>query len=330
MNFLKLTLAAFVCCWVGGSLLTSSVQAAFAQQPANQEKARTPDEIVATVEEQNIMLSQVQRHAERTIGERKLSVAQLKTVQELSLAYLVDREIVSHKLKLDSAVGENQIRIEVDILSAKLDTVGQTLDEYLASDNRTRDDLEDAIRWKLGWNGYLELQLTEEKLQKYFDTKRRQLDGTQIKVAQILFPTDETPDSVETAVALAVQVRKALIAGEVTWQTAVEKHSVAPSKENAGSIGWIGFLEPMPEKFTKAAFALEVGQVGAPFASEYGVHLIKCLEVKPGTQDLGDVRDEVKTNLEKHLFQHLAKQHREALSLSYADGWQPAQQQESN
>ena len=329
---LNLVLAALLSSWFSGFLLASPVDASLVQQPTTEEKTQTEeateDEIVATVEGRNIMLSQVQKHAERTVGDRKLSAEQLKAVQEISLAYFVNREIVSNKLKLDSTVGENQIRIEVDLLTAELESVGQTLEDHLTSNHRTRDILENGFRWKLGWNGFLERQVTEEKLQDFFESKRRQFDGTQIKVAQILFPIDESSDQSES-IALANQVREQLSAGEVTWTTAVEKHSIAPSKENGGSIGWIGFLEPMPQQFTKAAFALDAGQIGQPFASQFGVHLVKVLEIKPGTRDFGDARDEVTSAVEKYLFQYLADQHRDALSINYADGWQPAKQ-ESN
>ena len=106
------------------------------------------------------MLSQVQRRAKRLIADRKLSEAQRKVIETLALNHYVNRAIVFGAFKLDSSVGENQVRIEVDLFSARLETVGQTLDEHLAQNARTRENFEEDIRWVIGWNAYVEQQLT--------------------------------------------------------------------------------------------------------------------------------------------------------------------------
>ena len=328
MNRLNMAITAIVYSFVGAALVVSPARGVLAQQPASEKNLQSADQatdqVVATVGGKDIMLSQVQRRTKRLIADRKLSEAQRKVIKTLVLNHYVSRAIIFNALKLDSSVGEDQVRIEVDLFSAKLETVGQTLDEHLAQNARTRENFEEDIRWVIGWNAYVEQQLTEEKVQEFFESERKQFDGTEIKVAQILFPIEETSDSVEAAIALAKTVRGQLIAGEVTWQTALEKHSIAPSKENGGSVGWIGYHEPMPQKFSRAAFDLEIGQVSEPFATEFGVHLLKPLEIRPGTRDLGDAREEVEATLAKYLFTRVADQHRDTVTISYADGWQPS------
>jgi len=40
----------------------------------------------------------------------------------------------------------------------------------------------------------------------------------------------------------------------------------------------------MDEAFSRAAFALQTGQISPPVRSPFGVHLIRCEAIKPGTE----------------------------------------------
>lgn len=284
--------------------------------------AQDEDVVAATVGEKKIMASRVQRHIERTIGKRELSPEQLKVLRAETLRHFVNREIVSHYLELrDYQVGENQVRLEVELLTANLDRVGQTLDEFLAKENRTLESLENEIIWKLRWDAYLNKTLTDKVLQTYFDNRRKRFDGTEVRVAQILFRTTDSPESIEAAMNLARAKKAEIESGDVTWKEAVKRNSIAASREKDGAIGWIRIHEPMPKEFTQRAFALEPDEIADPFASKFGVHLIKCLEVKPGKADFGDVREQVKVVATKELFERIANRHQTEVNVEYSDEW---------
>jgi hypothetical protein len=62
----------------------------------------------------------------------------------------------------------------------------------------------------------------------------------------------------------------------------------------------------MPEFFSKTAYALQQGEVSQPVESPYGVHLIHCLEVKPGQKRWQEVREPLRNAMAKYLFDWLA------------------------
>jgi hypothetical protein len=62
----------------------------------------------------------------------------------------------------------------------------------------------------------------------------------------------------------------------------------------------------MDEAFSRAAFALQPGQISSPVKSPFGVHLIRCDAIKPGTKSLDDARAELEEALARELFQKLA------------------------
>ena len=73
----------------------------------------------------------------------------------------------------------------------------------------------------------------------------------------------------------------------------------------------------MPESFAKAAFDLDVGQISPPVVTPFGVHLIQCLEVKPGQRPWHDVHEAVKLSATEYLFNWMADQHRENAEITY-------------
>ena len=77
-----------------------------------------------------------------------------------------------------------------------------TLDQHLKQVGLTTDDVRRAMAWKLSWQRYLGKQLTEQNLEKYFQRYHREFDGTQLRVAQILFKV--TPDAEEAAIKKAL------------------------------------------------------------------------------------------------------------------------------
>jgi parvulin-like peptidyl-prolyl isomerase len=220
---------------------------------------------------------------------------------------LVRRELVYLWLvKNGFSATEAEIEWRVDERRSELERVEKKLADYLAEQQLTRAELQDGFGWELAWKKYLDATLTEVKIAERFRASPRDFDGTELKVSQILFAVAAERDR-EQAFLLAEKVRQQLQRGELTWEAAVREHSIAASREVGGDLGWIRRREPMPEDFTLPAFKLREGELAPPFATRYGVHLVKCVEVRPGKQQLGDVSDLVRRDLMESEYLRLAE-----------------------
>lgn len=95
------------------------------------------------------------------------------------------------------------------------------------------------------------------------------------------------------ALALALELRERILAGEDFATLAAEFSDDTGSAVNGGDLGWFG-RGAMVAPFEEAAFTLEPGQVSEPVRSDFGYHLIEVLEKDPNRP-----KDEATLNQER-------------------------------
>ncbi|NCB17456.1 MAG: hypothetical protein EOM65_14940 [Synergistales bacterium] len=85
----------------------------------------------------------------------------------------------------------------------------------------------------------------------------------------------------------------------MSFEDAAKKHSICPSKEQGGDLGYFSKGQ-MVKEFEDAAFAMKVGEVsGEPVKTQFGLHLIKLAEKKEASvRPLDEVREELVEALE--------------------------------
>ncbi len=168
------------------------------------------------------------------------------------------------------------------------------------------------------WRKYVARYATEERLASYFAAHHRDYDGTQLVVSHILLrPSADGAKTTEELLKQAEKIRAEIVADKLTFADAAKKYSAGPSRKEGGRLGSIGRHGPMDETFSRTAFALEAGQVSQPVKTSFGVHLIRCDEIKPGSKKLADVRKELEDALSQELLDKLAKTQREYTPVEY-------------
>jgi parvulin-like peptidyl-prolyl isomerase len=172
--------------------------------------------------------------------------------------------------------------------------------------------LRDQLAWEISWSRFLEQQATDENLQRYFDQHRDQFDGRKIRVAHILLRVEPMPASSRSKKddGRAQQLRQQIVAGQLDFAAAAAQFSQAPTAADGGEIGLIGRQGPMPEPFSAAAFALDVGQLSPPVVTPFGVHLIQCIEIMPGDKTWQQVRGDLYQAVSQHLYRWAADRQR--------------------
>ena len=263
--------------------------------------------VAATVGGVEIYAAQVERFVQRILGQQTVDVAVRNRAQAEALEQLIKQQIVLASLERQGAACSQQ-QLDLAIAQFKEELVRQdkTLEDYCQSMGIPVAAFEQAVRWQLSWDRYLQKSLTEENLQRYFADHRRDFDGTRLRVAQILFTLpDNLPDqpaAVDEVRQQAQTLREEILAGTVSFAEAARKRSQSPSAQSGGELSRIARHEPMPEVFSQAAYRLQVGEISPPVVSPVGVHLIKCLEIEPGTRTWQEVREPLTAAVREHLY----------------------------
>ena len=96
----------------------------------------------------------------------------------------------------------------------------------------------------------------------------KDMDKKEVKISHILVETQEK----------ALDLQKEIKEGK-SFEELAEKHSLCPSKEKKGDIGYNMRGRLLPE-FETAAFKLNNKEISEPVKTEEGWHLIKIYDIK--------------------------------------------------
>jgi parvulin-like peptidyl-prolyl isomerase len=289
-----------------------------------QEKGAASATVAATVQGRPIPLTQLERELAVVVKDRKLSADEKAVLQKQVLQHAVDRRLVLHWLVTSNqAASPQDVELVMARLQKKLDNEGLKLADFLQQQGQTEAQFRDQQLWELSWQRYLDKHLSEATLQKYYEKNRRDFDGSELHVAHILLPVTKggTAEDYAKLKTQAAAIRQEIVDKKVAFGDAARKHSKSPTAAVGGDIGWIQRHEPMPESFSTAAFLLQPGEVSPPVETAFGVHLIQCLEVKPGKRTWQDAADELRPAIIHYLFRWIADKERPTAKIEYTSHW---------
>jgi parvulin-like peptidyl-prolyl isomerase len=284
------------------------------------------ESIAATVNGEPITVAEVERAARQAARNRKIAEDAKPLLLSATLSRLVDQRLV-HAYLIEKKHGAKPAEIDLAMKRAE-DALAQQkigLDDHLKTLGITREQFRTETAWRIAWRRYLEAHATDENLARYFEKHRPHFDGGKRRVAHILFKVEPAGDEAARvdAMARAEAVRAEIEAKSISFADAARKHSAAPTADKGGDIGWISRGEPMPETFSKAAFNLQPGEISQPIVSPFGVHLIECLEIKPGGRTWKDAKTELRHAVNQYLFDWIAKKQRAQAQIEFTGAIPP-------
>jgi parvulin-like peptidyl-prolyl isomerase len=281
--------------------------------------------VVAIVGGEKIEAAEVKQTMDAAFARRKLDPASLPNLQAQSLDQVVNRRLVAAYLdKQKLGASSHEVDVRVKEIRAELDQQKVTLESFLTSRKLTEAQLRRNLSWEMGWKKYLVSQTTDQALEAYFKAHRRDFDGTEVRASHILLKVpglkENSPESssvLSSALGRAKQLREEIASKKTTFADAAEKYSDGPSGKTGGDLGFFPRRDRMSETFSQAAFALDKGAISQPVVSPFGVHLILCTEIKPGTKTWKEARAELETYAAQDAYLKLVEQIRPSAAIQF-------------
>jgi len=168
-------------------------------------------------------------------------------------------------------------------------------EEMLRKQNTTEDFLRKRIEDQLLVEKVVEklfgneTLVSDEEIKKYHKQHENEfLRPERVHAYQIVVPTVEEAD----------KIRREIVSGAITFESAARKYSLSPDSANGGDLGFFSRNEKIAA--FNEAFGLSVGQISKPTQSRYGIHLLKVVE-RQATKHLTfvEAKSEIFTTLKR-------------------------------
>lgn len=209
-----------------------------------QEEAPKDDKVVAIVNGHEIRVSEVQMATDDIIGQ--LPDLPPKLRYPFVVEYLIERHLLAQLAVKEGIADTEEYKRRLALYQAKA--------------------LRDAYFFQK-----IRPQVTEEEIRKVYDEESVKLQQTErVRARHILVGTEQE----------AKDILDRLAKGE-KFEDLAKQFSLDGSKEYGGDLGYFTQPEMVPE-FSKAAFALKVGETSQPIKTDFGWHIIRLEDRKQG------------------------------------------------
>ncbi len=203
------------------------------------------DKTVASVNGYEIKTSEVRMAFDDVIGQLPNLPAKMR--YPFVVEFLIERHLVAQVAAKEGVADSEDYKRRLAAYQAKA-----LRDSYLA--------------------GKLAPSVSEAELKTEYDAEAAKVQATErVRARHILVATDKEANEVI-----------AKLKGGAKFEDLAKQYSLDGSKDYGGDLGYFTAPEMVAE-FSKAAFALKVGDLSAPVKSDYGWHVIRLDDRKMGT-----------------------------------------------
>lgn len=199
---------------------------------------------------------------------------------------------------------------------------GQQLADFLARSGRDEAGLRHQMELEVAAKKLVEQRATTAALESFVEARRREHDGTLLRVSHIVLRPNVGPvhEVVAACLVRAESIRREILAGDVSFATAAERHSAAPSRHRGGDIGFLPRRSVANEEFSRQVFALAKGEVSQPFTTPFGIHIATVTAVEPGREPTNDLAERLRPQFMAKLIRDVVAEQRGLRQVEYAAG----------
>ncbi|MEX2581037.1 MAG: peptidylprolyl isomerase [Verrucomicrobiales bacterium] len=150
------------------------------------------------------------------------------------------------------------------------------------------------------------VDVTDAEVREWFEANRTDgdtfsregfVEPEKIRARHIFLSTVEVDD--DTREEMIRDLHRQLVEKESTFEELAEAFSEDPrTKKRGGDLNWFA-RDRMPEDFAEAAFSLEPGELGEPFRTSLGWHIVEVLDRQPERPvEFEEVENEIRRHLQ--------------------------------
>ena len=204
--------------------------------------AETQNVVVATVDEEPVWAAEVTRLVTKVTRGQPATPAALTILQAQSLEELIDRRLVlAHARRNDEWPTDEQLQKAREEFNVRLAAQHRSLEEFLRVRSLTAAGLDRQFAWNIVWQKYLARYRTDARAESYFQAHRRQFDGTELAVSQILLrPSPDQPPAAAIADLLNRRKRFAQRSPRVRYPSPTPPENTRPRRARRTVAGWDG------------------------------------------------------------------------------------------
>lgn len=298
--------------WIAGLAALLFGGLALAQQP----KA---DKAVATINGVPIKQSELEGVL-KAAGPVPVALpeAQRRQRQMEALRMMIEEVLMKQFLeKSTRPVAPQEIDRKLTEMRAGLKEQGKSVEEFCQETSQSIDQLKASIGDHLRWNAYAASQVSDAQVEAYYKENKDFFDGVTVRASHIVLrlPSSATETEKAKAHATLSQLRQKLLADpKCDFADMAKQYSQDPMATKGGDLGYIP-RKWFDEAFSKAAFALPVGQLSGVVTTDFGMHLIKVTDRKPGrASEFAKIKEGVREFCSEELRREIvAKMYQEAV-----------------
>lgn len=211
---------------------------------AQEDAAPKDDKVVAIVNGHEIRVSEVQMATDDIIGQLPDMPPKLR--YPFVVEYLIERHLLAQYAVKEGIAETEEYKRRLALYQAKA--------------------LRDAYFFQK-----IRPMVTEEEIKKVYDEEAAKLQQTErVRARMILVASEKEAQDIEK-----------MLADGQKFEDLAKKYSLDGSKDYGGDLGYFTAAEMVPE-FSKAVFALQVGETSQPVKTDFGWHIIRLEDKKQG------------------------------------------------
>ena len=198
-------------------------------------------------------------------------------------------------------------------METDLRTQDKSLGEFCQETRKTLDQVKADIADHLRWSKFEAEKLTDARLNQFYNENKDFFDGVTVRASHIVI---RVPASATEAEKAAAREKLKGLRKQLQDDPKLEFDEVAKSQpDKGGDLGSIS-RRRFDEQFSRAAFALPQGQVSDIVQTEFGMHLIKVTDRRPGkTTEFAKLRGAVREFCAQDLRQKILAEQRKTVEV---------------